>query len=168
MQKVILRLVNEKNKPFLRFRIFTRWVFRSLQGCVTSLTGPVVFSLCLLLPSIQHISWFLWFAQLMQRILSLLNSLYPSDWSLIDFIHKWLFWIPLSSDQFNWCIIERRRKKRCFVSKLVLTYYEEKLFLWLKISFKAEDREFAKFLRPPEQFIWTLKGQKNFENRMLF
>ena len=30
------------------------------------------------------------------------------------------------------------------------------------LSFKAEGREFAKFLRSPEQFIQTVKGQKNF------
>ena len=51
-----------------------------------------------------------------------------------------------------------------FVTKIVLTYCEkncssdrEKL-----LKFEAEDREFAKFLRSLEQFIQTVKGQKNF------
>ena len=30
------------------------------------------------------------------------------------------------------------------------------------LKFKAEGREFAKFLRPLEQFIQTVKGQNNF------
>ena len=51
-----------------------------------------------------------------------------------------------------------------FVTKIVLTYCEkncssdgEKL-----LKFEAEGREFAKFLRSLEQFIQTVKGQKNF------
>ena len=51
-----------------------------------------------------------------------------------------------------------------FVSKIVLTYGDkncssdqEKL-----LKFKAEGREFAKFLRSLEQFIQTVKGQNNF------
>ena len=30
------------------------------------------------------------------------------------------------------------------------------------LKFKAEGQEFAKFLRSPEQFIHTVKGQNNF------
>ena len=30
------------------------------------------------------------------------------------------------------------------------------------LKFEAEGREFAKFLRPLEQFIQTVKGQNNF------
>ena len=51
-----------------------------------------------------------------------------------------------------------------FVTKFVLTYSEkncssdrEKL-----LKFEAEGREFAKVLRPLEQFIQTVKGQNNF------
>ena len=34
---------------------------------------------------------------------------------------------------------------------------------WEKIlKFKAEGQEFAKILRSLEQFLWTVKGQKNF------
>ena len=40
---------------------------------------------------------------------------------------------------------------------------EEKL-----LKFKADGREFAKYLRSVEQFIQTVKGQNNFGNRMLF
>ena len=36
------------------------------------------------------------------------------------------------------------------------------------LKFKAEGREFAKILRPLEQFIQTVKGQNNFVNRILF
>jgi hypothetical protein len=35
------------------------------------------------------------------------------------------------------------------------------------LEFKAEGREFAKFLGSLEQFIQTVKGQYNFWNRML-
>ena len=35
-------------------------------------------------------------------------------------------------------------------------------------KFEAEGREFAKVLRSLEQFIQTVKSQKNFGNRMLF
>ena len=31
-----------------------------------------------------------------------------------------------------------------------------------KVKFKAEGQEFAKFLRSLEQFVQTVKGQKNF------
>ena len=30
------------------------------------------------------------------------------------------------------------------------------------LKFEAEGREFAKFLRSPEQFVQTVKGQNNF------
>ena len=50
-----------------------------------------------------------------------------------------------------------------FFTKIVLTYSgrncssdREKL-----LKFNAEGREFAKFLRSPEQFIQTVKGQNN-------
>ena len=36
------------------------------------------------------------------------------------------------------------------------------------LKFEAEGREFAQFLRSLEQFIQTVKGQKFFQNRMLF
>ena len=60
--------------------------------------------------------------------------------------------------------ILRTLKNWYFVTKIVLTYCEkncssdrEKL-----LKFKAEGREFAKFLRSLEQFIQTVKGQNNF------
>ena len=36
------------------------------------------------------------------------------------------------------------------------------------LKFKAEGREFVKYLRLLEQFIQTVKGQNKFGNRMLF
>ena len=76
----------------------------------------------------------------------------------------WPFWIEFWA---NHSYIVRRRqnlKKWHFVSKIVLTYYEKKLFYWSKklLKFEAEGREFANFLRSPEQFIQTVKGQNNF------
>ena len=56
-----------------------------------------------------------------------------------------------------------------FVSKIVLIYCEEKLFLWSKkkkFKFEAECQEFAKILRSLEQFIQTVKGQNNFGNKI--
>ena len=41
--------------------------------------------------------------------------------------------------------------------------FEEK-----KLKFKAEDHEFANFLRSLEQFIRTVKGKTMFDNRMFF
>ena len=35
------------------------------------------------------------------------------------------------------------------------------------VEFEAEGREFAKFLRSLEKFIQTVKGQNNYQNRML-
>ena len=35
-------------------------------------------------------------------------------------------------------------------------------------KFEAEGRKLAKILRYLEQFIWTVKGQTNFWNRMFF
>ena len=51
-----------------------------------------------------------------------------------------------------------------FVTKIVLTYCEKKLFFDREklLKFEAEGREFAKFLRSLEQFIQTVKGQNNF------
>ena len=52
-----------------------------------------------------------------------------------------------------------------FVTKMVLTYCEKKLFysyLEKLLKFEAEGREFAKFLRSLEQFIQTVKGQNKF------
>jgi hypothetical protein len=57
-----------------------------------------------------------------------------------------------------------------FVTKIVLTNCEkncssdrEKL-----LKFKAEGREFSKFLRSLEQFIQTVKGQNNFWQQTVF
>ena len=36
------------------------------------------------------------------------------------------------------------------------------------LKFEAEGREFAEFLRSLEQFIQTVKGKKNFWNRILY
>ena len=52
-----------------------------------------------------------------------------------------------------------------FVTKIVLTYFEKKIVLVAEeklLKFKAEGREFEKFLRSLEQFIQTVKGQKSF------
>jgi hypothetical protein len=51
-----------------------------------------------------------------------------------------------------------------FVTKIVLTYCEKKCSSDREklLKFKAEGREFSKFLRSLEQFIQTVKGQNNF------
>ena len=51
-----------------------------------------------------------------------------------------------------------------FVTKIVLNYCEKKSSSDREklLQFKAEGREFAKCLRSLEQFIQTVKGQKNF------
>ena len=51
-----------------------------------------------------------------------------------------------------------------FVSKIVLTYCQKKLFSDQEklLKYKVEGREFAKILRSPELFIGTVKGQYNF------
>ena len=58
----------------------------------------------------------------------------------------------------------RSKKKWYFVTKIVLTYCDKKLFSdWEKLlKFKADSREFEIFLRSLEQFIQTVKGQNNF------
>ena len=51
-----------------------------------------------------------------------------------------------------------------FVTKIVLTYCEKKCSSDRDkiLKFEDEGREFAKFLRSPEQFIQTVKGQNSF------
>ena len=51
-----------------------------------------------------------------------------------------------------------------FVTKIVLTYCENKLFSDQEklLKFEVESREFSKFLRSIEQFVHTVKGQNNF------
>ena len=51
-----------------------------------------------------------------------------------------------------------------FVTKIVLTYCEKKLFFDQDffLKFEAEDTEFSKLLRSVEQFIQTVKGQNSF------
>ena len=41
-------------------------------------------------------------------------------------------------------------------------YLKCTLVIKKNLRFEAEGREFAKFLRPQEQFIQTVKGQNNF------
>ena len=55
-------------------------------------------------------------------------------------------------------------KKWYFVTKIVLTNCEKKLPNDREklLKFEAEGREFANILRSLEQFIQTVKGQKNF------
>ena len=55
---------------------------------------------------------------------------------------------------------QMRKNGMYFVTKIVLTYCEKKLFQFLK--FEAEGREFATFQRSLDQFIQTVKGQTNF------
>ena len=58
-----------------------------------------------------------------------------------------------------------------FVTKIVLTYCEKKIVPSDReklLKFQAEGREFAKFLRPLEQFIRTVKGQNNFWQQNAF
>ena len=55
-------------------------------------------------------------------------------------------------------------EKWYFVTKIVLTYCEKKLFSDQEkpLKFEAIGLEFVKFLRLLEQFIQTVKGQNNF------
>ena len=55
-------------------------------------------------------------------------------------------------------------KEWYFVTKIVLTYCEKKRSSDQEklLKFEAGGREFVKFLRSLEQFIQTVKGQKNF------
>ena len=50
-----------------------------------------------------------------------------------------------------------------FVTKIVLAYCEKKCSSDREklLKFEAEGQDFAKFLRPLEQFIQTEKGQSN-------
>ena len=59
--------------------------------------------------------------------------------------------------------ISGKSKQKYFVTKIVLTYCEKKCSSDQEklLKFKAEGREFAKFLRSLEQFIQTMKGQNN-------
>ena len=52
-----------------------------------------------------------------------------------------------------------------FVTKIGLTYCEKNYSSDREkhLKFKAEGQEFAIFLRSLEQFIQTVKGQKNFD-----
>ena len=62
-------------------------------------------------------------------------------------------------------LLNREERQWYFVTKIVLIYCEKKKFssdLEKLLKFKAEGREFAKFLRSLEQFIQTVKGQNNF------
>ena len=56
------------------------------------------------------------------------------------------------------------RWKWYFAAKIVLTYSEKKYSSDRQklLSFEADGREFAKFVRSLEQFIQTVKGQNNF------
>ena len=54
-----------------------------------------------------------------------------------------------------------------FVTKIVLTYCVKKMFQWSRKTFEIT-QELAKILRSLEQFNWTVKGQNNFWNIMLF
>ena len=58
----------------------------------------------------------------------------------------------------------KNRLQWYFVTKIVLTYYEKKLFLWLRIflKFEAEGRLLANFMRSLVQFIHIVKGKNNF------
>ena len=66
----------------------------------------------------------------------------------------------------NYHFVPKKEKliKLYFVSETVLTYCllncssDREFFL----KFKAEGREYANFLRSLEQFVQTVKGQKNF------
>ena len=68
--------------------------------------------------------------------------------------------LPIHEDfvLFNIC------EKWYFVTKIALTYCEKNWSIDREkiLKFEAEGREFAKFLRSLEQFIQTVKGQKNF------
>ena len=62
------------------------------------------------------------------------------------------------------CLKVNNFQKWYFVTKIVLTYREKKLSYGRNklLKFEAEGWEFAKCLRSLEQFIQTVKSQKNF------
>ena len=74
------------------------------------------------------------------------------------------FHFPTFSWKCSWMKSIMLCQKWYFVTKIVLTYCEKKLFYSSRklLKFEAEGREFAKFLRSLEQFIHTVKGQNNF------
>ena len=53
-----------------------------------------------------------------------------------------------------------------FVSEIILTYCEKKLFVWLRKTFEIRGRKFVKILRSQKQFIQTVKSQYNFWNNI--
>ena len=61
-------------------------------------------------------------------------------------------------------------RKLYFVSKIVLIYCEKNCSSnqEKKLKFEAEGQEFAKNLRSLEQFLRTVKGQKNFWKQNAF
>ena len=64
-----------------------------------------------------------------------------------------VFVFPLIFMRRKW----NMKKKMYFVTKIVLTNCEKKMFLKL-LKLEAEGREFAKVLRSLEQFVQIVKG----------
>ena len=94
-------------------------------------------------------------AQKLAQDIKIKSGCGPS-WRVLNVLHKVASQVCINE---LFCI-----EKWYFVTKIVLTYCEKKFSSDREklLKFKAEGREFAKFLRSLEQFIQTVKGQNNF------
>jgi hypothetical protein len=112
-------------------------------------TNPILFSQC-------------FFTNTFERTDPILNlgetgiGYFIMKWQSHKYVVKYKF--PMSHKFFFVFI------NSIFVCKIVLTYCEKKCSCDQEklLKFKAEGREFAKFLRSLEQLIRTVKGQTNF------
>ena len=100
-----------------------------------------------------HNFWFMNFVSKKNSQLKCWGALPTANLMVADNLHYFLIW------------------REIFKSEIVFCYQNCSDLLWEKncssdgeknLKFKAEGREFAKFLRWLEQFIQTVKGQSNF------
>ena len=89
--------------------------------------------------------------------------------NLREQVRKKSFFIPVAQKEINYhtrkktILSHKETKQWYFVTKIVLTYCEKKNSSDREklLKFEVEGQEFAKFWRSLEQFIQTVKVQKN-------
>ena len=84
------------------------------------------------------------------------------------------FFLPIEFDAINFDSSVLQKGEKIFVGNFITSlglYFVSKIVLVIKNKFsrtRCWKSRFYKFLRSLEQFVWTMKGQNNFWNSILF
>ena len=140
--------------PWVEYAVPCRFgrfcIFQWLKYCVSLLTGPLSpcsSSLCLLLPFMQHASWFLWLAQLMGEFcqFQITHFIHLTDYLLILSISDYCEFLSVQISLTDASSKEEKRKKMLFCYQTCSHLLWEKSVLVIKKKFWGWRQRICKF-----------------------